>query len=66
MNCCKCNVELKEKVRHLHDCAHGIPETHMSGSERFECCCGYVLTKEEAISAGFKYVLDKELARGPW
>jgi hypothetical protein len=22
---------------HLHDTAHGIPETHMAGSERFQC-----------------------------
>ena len=25
------------EFRHLHDTAHGIPGTHMAGSERFEC-----------------------------
>jgi hypothetical protein len=23
--------------RHIHDCAHDIPETHMAGTERFVC-----------------------------
>src|SRR5262245_3841170 len=29
--------------QHLHDCAHGIAETHIVGSERFVCeLCGHV------------------------
>jgi len=37
----------------MHDCAHGIPETHMDGSERYECAvCGYKMRKEEAESQG--------------
>lgn len=45
--------------RHLHDCAHGIPETHMQGSERFECSRCDLVTF--AISEGaerFRFVLD--------
>ncbi|MEP9389614.1 hypothetical protein [Mesorhizobium sp. KR9-304] len=49
----------KRPFRHMHDTAHGIPGTHMAGSERFECsACG------ETIHAGdndgqFTFILDK-------
>ena len=53
-NCCRVT-----KHDHKHDCAHGIPETHMDGSERYECVnCGYVMQKEEGEAQGLKFVLD--------
>lgn len=53
-NCCRVT-----KHKHLHDCAHGIPDTHMSGSERYECEeCGYVMDKKEAESQGLQFILD--------
>lgn len=48
--------------RHLHNAAHGIPGTHMAGSERFECAsCGCSLTKAEAIAAGKVFRFDVEV-----
>lgn len=49
--------------RHMHDCAHGIPETHMAGSERFECeHCGRTIDLADAQRRGIAhlFVLDKE------
>lgn len=44
---------------HLHDTIYGIPETHMVGSERFECSiCRHVLSSEEADGRGLVYTLD--------
>lgn len=43
----------------MHNTAHGIPETHMAGTERFECKkCGYAIYKEEGEKLGFVYALD--------
>lgn len=48
-----------ETLRHMHNAAHGIPGTHMSGSERFECECGfYVGNWEDAEKLGLNFVLD--------
>lgn len=48
-------------IKHMHDTAHGLEDTHMEGSERFECSsCGASLTREQAEGLGLKYVLDKE------
>jgi hypothetical protein len=48
------------KHRHVHDCAHGIPETHMDGSERFECTlCGHAVTAGDREAARFPFMLDK-------
>lgn len=57
MNCPKCKT--KTEAKHMHDCAHGIPETHMDGSERYECNkCGYTMYKTEGEKQGLKFVLD--------
>lgn len=45
--------------RHLHDCAHGIPETHLSGTERFECAaCGRATFAYSDDANTFRFVLD--------
>lgn len=45
--------------KHLHDAAHGIPGTHMSGSERFKCCkCGHNVYAAEGKPLGFIFQLD--------
>ena len=36
--CPKCK---KDTLKHRHDCAYGFSGTHMSGTERFECPCGF-------------------------
>lgn len=57
MKCPKCNK--KTEHLHKHDCAHGIPETHMSGSEHYECVtCGYKMRKNEAEKQGLIFTLD--------
>lgn len=57
MDCPECGERTEHK--HLHDAAHGIPGTHMDGSERYECEeCGYAMRKEEAESQELKFVLD--------
>lgn len=57
MYCLKCKEMTESK--HMHDCAHGIPETHMAGSERYECKkCGHWLSREDAEKQGLKYFLD--------
>lgn len=57
MNCPKCKKETEH--RHMHDAAHGISDTHMAGSERYECAeCGYHMNKKEAEKQGLKFVLD--------
>lgn len=57
MDCPNCNKETKH--RHRHDCAHGIPGTHMAGSERYECVeCDYTMWKEEGEKQGLKFILD--------
>ncbi len=57
MQCPKCQTETEHE--HLHNAAHGIPGTHMAGSERYECIkCGYVMRKEEAEAQNLKFVCD--------
>ena len=47
------------EFKHMHDCAHGIAETHMAGTERFECPdCSKVYFKSEGEKHNFIYVLD--------
>jgi hypothetical protein len=44
---------------HAHDCAHGIPETHMSGTERFTCkACGLTTHASDEGACHFTFVLD--------
>ena len=43
---------------HVHDAAHGIPGTHMDGSERFTCYeCGRSVFARDNVP-GFRFVLD--------
>lgn len=59
MNCPNCH-EAVDEFDHLHNTAHGIPGTHMAGSERFHCPeCGVALTREQATALGLKYEIDK-------
>lgn len=54
--CRRCKRDTEH--RHLHDCAHGIPETHMAGSERYECIeCGTATFAADGID-GFRFILD--------
>ena len=55
--CPKCGTE----YRHMHNTAYDLIDTHMEGSERFECECGR-LTREEAEQLGFRYILDTSKA----
>ncbi|MBR1150133.1 hypothetical protein [Bradyrhizobium sp. JYMT SZCCT0428] len=49
---------------HLHDTAHGIPETHMAGSERFVCKpCKRTTFAIDAGSVAFPFVLDGQANR---
>lgn len=44
---------------HLHDCAHGIPETHMHGTERFQCSgCGHLTFAHMDGADRFPFILD--------
>ena len=55
-----------EKVtshEHLHDCAPGIPETHMVGSERFVCVlCEHVTFAGSDGASRFPFTFDKVAA----
>src|SRR5260370_7659498 len=57
-----------EKVtshEHLHDCAPGIPETHIVGSERFICVlCKHVTFAGSDGASRFPFTFDK-VAAGP-
>jgi len=56
MECPKCK---KDTLKHMHNEAYGIAGTHMAGSERFECKCGFRLSnKEEAKAHDLKFILD--------
>jgi hypothetical protein len=55
-----------EKVtshEHLHDCAPGIPETHIIGSERFVCVlCKHVTFAGSDGASRFPFTFDKVAA----
>lgn len=52
---CKKNTPHK----HLHNTAHGISETHMAGSERYECqMCRHSIFKNNPEAKGLKFMLD--------
>ena len=58
LTCPKCK---EGALTHLHDCAHGIKGTHMAGSERFECKCGFKISNNtEAKKHDLKFIIDKE------
>jgi hypothetical protein len=53
------NCQRTTEHRHLHDTAHGIPETHLDGSERYECAvCGYSMRRAEGEGQGLRFVCD--------
>ncbi|MBI2064511.1 MAG: hypothetical protein HYT62_00435 [Candidatus Yanofskybacteria bacterium] len=55
--CARCKKETDHV--HLHDAAHGIPETHMAGSERYECtACHSGIYKEDAQGLNLRFILD--------
>jgi len=56
MECPKCK---KDTLKHMHNEAYGIAGTHMAGSERFECKCGFrISNKDEAKTHGLEFILD--------
>jgi len=56
MICPKCK---EDTLKHLHACAHGIEGTHMKGTERYECECGfYVGDKEDTKQYNLEFTLD--------
>lgn len=49
--------------RHLHQTAHGIPGTHMAGTERFECAaCGESYGPADGPPFPLRFVLDTPAA----
>lgn len=56
-HCRHCNLSTVHQ--HWHDCAHGIPETHIHGTERFECIrCRLATFAWSEGSDRFRFVLD--------
>jgi hypothetical protein len=48
---------------HFHDCAPGIPETHIAGSERFVCVlCGHITFAGSDGASRFPFTFDKVAA----
>jgi hypothetical protein len=61
-HCLTCNATTYHW--HLHDTAHGIPETHMTDSERFVCRpCGRATFANSQGSDAFTFVLDGQHMR---
>lgn len=55
-SCPKCK---KQTLKHSHNLAHGIPGTHMAGSEIIKCECGYFCDmKQQAEKDGLEFYLD--------
>lgn len=55
----KCPACKENKLRHMHDTAHGIYGTHISGTERFVCECGFNCSDAlEGEKLGLFFVLD--------
>lgn len=53
------NCGCQTRHRHMHDCAHGLPETHMHGTERFVCAeCDLPTFAWSEGSDRFRFVLD--------
>ena len=47
MRCPQCD---EETLQHMHDLIYDIPGTHMPGSERFECQCGFYAIPGSSIA----------------
>lgn len=55
----KCPVCKENKLRHRHDAAYGMAGTHMAGTERFECECGFSCWDAiDGEKLGLEFVLD--------
>jgi len=49
----------KETLKHYHSLAHGLPGTHIAGSEHYKCECGYFCAdKKKAEKDGLEFYLD--------
>ncbi len=56
--CTICKVMTEHE--HLHNTAHGISDTHMSGSERFVCVgCGHTVFHNTKGAKAFPFILDE-------
>ena len=50
--------------RHIHDCAHDIPKTHMAGTEKFVCeLCEHVTRAGSGGAERFPFTFDKVHSR---
>ena len=61
-----CPVCKRETLQHKHDCAHGLSFTHMTGTERFECECGFSCWDAmdgEKYGLVFVYDIEDEMER---
>jgi len=48
------------EFEHLHDTAHGLPGTHMAGSERFQCSTCRTAVHVDDNGGRFFFQLDGE------
>lgn len=61
-HCRSCNAATLH--RHLHDTAHGIEGTHMTGSERFVCSsCLLSTSAQDEGASDFPFILDIPIRR---
>lgn len=53
------NCQQVATFNHIHNAAHGIPGTHMDGTERYVCSlCSHAIFKEEGERLGLTFTLD--------
>ena len=56
--CRQCDCDCETEHWHGHDTAHGIPGTHMAGSERYVCqICGVMTWAGQPFD--FEFIFDK-------
>jgi hypothetical protein len=55
-----CKVcEVEREFSHRHDTAHGMPGTHMVGTERFQCLtCQTTFFAADGAPPPLKFILD--------
>lgn len=54
------NCEMVTEFDHVRRTAHGLPQTHMDGSEQFVCRkCRRPLLDGQAAKLGLRYVYDE-------
>lgn len=62
VHCPRCDAQTSHK--HLHDAPHGIPGTHMAGTERYQCeVCGHAIFAAEGEQMGLAFELDGKGAK---